>query len=58
MYGSTWWRIEDALERPSATLREDMTRDELEKFHFGEIRARGYGAVPMAVKQSHENRPE
>ena len=32
---------EDAMERPSATLREDMTRDELEKFYFGEIKARG-----------------
>ena len=45
---------EDAMLRPSATLREDMTRDELEKFYFGEINARGYGAVPMAVKQSQK----
>ena len=43
---------EDAMLRPSATLREDMTRDELEKFYFGEINARGYGAVPMAVRST------
>ena len=48
---------EDAMLRPSATLREDMTRDELEKFYFGEINARGYGAVPMAVKQSQKIDP-
>ena len=49
---------EKAILRPSATLQENMTRDELEKFYFEEIKARGYGAVPMgisAVMQVHNS---
>lgn len=45
---------EKAILRPSATLQENMTRDELEKFYFEEIKARGYGAVPMVARQSQK----
>ena len=48
---------EKAILRPSATLQENMTRDELEKFYFEEIKARGYGAVPMVARQSQKIDP-